>query len=145
MAQVKKGDRVKFNYSLTLKDGKVFESNMGQAPLEITVGKGKAIKGLENALIGMSPGQTKTVVVKPADGYGAKDPAFVWTVPAAELPRGDRARRRDRGRLRARRRLAGRGPDREDRRRPGDGRRQPPAGGAQPDLRDQAGLHRLSA
>jgi len=88
MAQVKKGDRVKFNYSLTLKDGKVFESNMGQAPLEITVGKGKAIKGLENALVGMSPGQTKTAVVKPVDGYGAKDPAFVWTVPAAELPAG---------------------------------------------------------
>ena len=88
MAQVKKGDRARFNYSLTLKDGKAYESNMGQAPLEITVGKGKAIKGLENALVGMSPGQTKTVVVKPADGYGAKDPAFVWTVPAAELPAG---------------------------------------------------------
>jgi FKBP-type peptidyl-prolyl cis-trans isomerase 2 len=88
MAQVKKGDRARFNYSLTLKDGKAYESNMGQAPLEITVGKGKAIKGMENALIGMSPGQTKTVVVKPADGYGAKDPAFVWTVPAAELPAG---------------------------------------------------------
>jgi peptidylprolyl isomerase len=88
MAQVKKGDRARFNYALTLKDGKAYESNMGQAPLEITVGKGKAIKGLENALIGMSPGQTKTVVVKPADGYGAKDPAFVWTVPAGELPAG---------------------------------------------------------
>ena len=143
MAQVKKGDRVKFNYALTLKDGKVFETNMGQAPLEITVGKGKAIKGLENALVGMSPGQTKTVVVKPADGYGAKDPAFVWTVPAGELPAG-RRRRRDRGRLCARRRLAGRGTDREGRRRPGDGRRQPPARGARPDLRDQAGRHRLA-
>ena len=88
MAQVKKGDRVKFNYTLTLKDGKVFETNMGQAPLELAVGKGKAIKGLENALIGMSPGLTKTVVVKPVDGYGAKDPAFVWTVPAGELPAG---------------------------------------------------------
>jgi len=88
MAQVKKGDRVKFNYTLTLKDGKVYESNVGQPPLEIAVGKGKAIKGLENALVGMSPGQTKTVVVKPVDGYGAKDPAFVWTVPVAELPAG---------------------------------------------------------
>ena len=88
MAQVKKGDRVKFNYALKLKDGKVYETNFGSAPLELTVGKGKAIKGLENALIGMSPGQTKTVIVKPVDGYGAKDPAFVWTVPAAELPAG---------------------------------------------------------
>jgi len=88
VAQVKKGDRVKFNYTLKLKDGKVFETNFGSAPLEITVGKGKAIKGLENALIGMSPGQTRTAVVKPAEGYGPKDPALVWTVPAAELPAG---------------------------------------------------------
>lgn len=88
MAQAKKGDRVKFNYALSLKDGKVVESNLGAAPLEITVGKGKAIKGLENGLIGMSPGQTKTVVVKPADGYGTKDAGLVWTVPAAELPAG---------------------------------------------------------
>ena len=91
MAQVKKGDRVKFNYSLTLKDGRVFESNMGQASLEITVGKGKAIKGLENGLVGMSPGQTKTVVVKPVEGYGQKDPALLWTLPAAELPAGTNA------------------------------------------------------
>jgi peptidylprolyl isomerase len=88
MAQVKKGDRVKLHYTLKLKDGKVVESNFGSAPLEITVGKGKAIKGLENGLIGMSPGQAKTVVVKPADGYGPKDPALLWTLPAAELPAG---------------------------------------------------------
>ncbi len=89
MAQVKKGDRVKFNYALKLKDGKVYETNFGSAPLEITVGKGKAIKGLESGLIGMSPGQTKTVVVKPAEGYGPKDPALVWTLPAAEVPAGN--------------------------------------------------------
>jgi len=88
MAQVRKGDRVKFNYALKLKDGSVFESNMGQAPLEITVGKGKAIKGLEQGLVGMSPGQTKTVVVKPAEGYGAKDPELLWTISEGDLPEG---------------------------------------------------------
>jgi putative phosphoesterase len=84
MAQVKKGDRVKFNYALKLKDGKVVESN-GSA-LEITVGKARRSR-VWSSLIG-EPGQTKTVVVKPADGYGPKDPAFVWTVPAAGLPAG---------------------------------------------------------
>jgi peptidylprolyl isomerase len=91
MAQVKKGDRVKLHYALKLKDGNVVESNFGGAPLELTVGKGKAIKGLENGLIGMAPGGTKTIVVKPADGYGPKDPALVWTVPEAELPAGTAA------------------------------------------------------
>jgi FKBP-type peptidyl-prolyl cis-trans isomerase 2 len=39
----------------------------------------------------MSPGQTKTVVVKPVEGYGQKDPALLWTLPAAELPAGTSA------------------------------------------------------
>jgi peptidylprolyl isomerase len=88
MAAVKKGDRVKIHYKGTLKDGTVFESNFGGAPLEFSVGKGKVIKGFETAVLGMSPGETKTVTIKPADGYGQKDPALQWTVPAAELPAG---------------------------------------------------------
>ncbi len=91
MAAVKKGDRVKLHYTLTLKDGRVVESNVGGAPLELVVGKGKAIRGLENGLLGMSPGQTKTVVVKPVDGYGQKDQQLLWTVPAGELPAGTAA------------------------------------------------------
>ena len=62
-AQVKKGDRVKIHFKRTDKEGKVVESNVGQAPLEFSVGKGKVIKGFENAVLGMSPGQTKTVTV----------------------------------------------------------------------------------
>jgi len=85
---VKKGDKVKLHYTLRLKDGRVVESNVGGAPLELVVGKGKAIRGLENALLGMSAGQTKTVVVKPAEGYGPKDPALLQVVPVGELPGG---------------------------------------------------------
>lgn len=88
MAGAKKGDKVKLQYTLTLKDGRVVESNVGGAPLELVVGKGKAIRGLENALVGMSPGQTRTVVVRPVDGYGAKDQSLLWIVAASELPAG---------------------------------------------------------
>ena len=88
MAQVKKGDRVGIHYTGKLKDGSVFESNMGGSPLEFTVGKGKVIKGFENAVLGMTPGQTKTVVIKPSEGYGPKDPALVITTKADELPAG---------------------------------------------------------
>lgn len=88
MAGVRKGDKVKLHYTLTLKDGRVVESNVGGAPLELVVGKGRAIRGLENGLLGMSPGQTKTVVVKPVDGYGQRDQALRWSVPLGELPAG---------------------------------------------------------
>jgi peptidylprolyl isomerase len=54
----------------------------------IAVGKGKVIKGFENAVLGMKTGETKTVTIKPAEGYGPKDAALVWTLAVAELPAG---------------------------------------------------------
>ena len=88
MAQVKKGSRVKVIYTGKLNDGTVFETNIGKPPLEFTVGKGKVIKGFENAVMGMTLGQVKTVTFKPAEAYGQKDPALVWTLAATELPAG---------------------------------------------------------
>ena len=88
MSQVKKGSRVKILYTGKLKDGSVFETNVGEAPLEFTVGKGKVIKGFENAVMGMQMGETKTVTIKPADAYGARDQSLLWVVAAAELPAG---------------------------------------------------------
>ncbi len=88
MSQVKKGSRVKIFYTGRLKDGKVFETNVGGTPLEFTVGKGKVIKGFETGVMGMKTGETRTVTIKPADGYGQKDPTLVWTVPVAEMPAG---------------------------------------------------------
>jgi len=88
MSQVKKGSWVKIIYTGKLKDGTVFETNIGSAPLDFKVGKGKVIKGFENAVLGMKAGETKTVTIKPADGYGAKDQDLIWIVASAELPAG---------------------------------------------------------
>lgn len=88
MAEVKKGNRVKVYYTGRLNDGTVFETNIGQSPLEFTVGKGKVIKGFEKAVLGMGVGQTKTVTMKPGDAYGPKDPALIWTVTADEFSPG---------------------------------------------------------
>lgn len=92
MAHVKKGSKVKVYYTCTLKDGTIYESNIGKAPLEFVVGKGKVIKGFDTALVGMDLGQTKTVVFKPAEAYGQKDQGLMWTVPVAELPAGVEAK-----------------------------------------------------
>lgn len=88
MAHVKKGSKVKVYYTCKLKDGTVFESNIGKTPLEFVVGKGKVIKGFDSAVLGMDLGQTKTAVFKPSEAYGLKDRALLWTVPVAELPPG---------------------------------------------------------
>lgn len=88
MAHVKKGSKVKVYYTGKLKDGTVFESNVGKTPLEFVVGKGKVIKGFDTALVGMDLGQTKTVVFKPSEAYGLKDRDLIWTLPVEELPAG---------------------------------------------------------
>jgi len=88
MSQVKKGSWVRIFYTGKLKDGKVFETNIGSEPLEFKVGKGKVIKGFENAVMGMKAGETRTVTIKPADAYGAKDQDLIWAVTSAELPAG---------------------------------------------------------
>ncbi len=88
MAHVKKGSKVKVYYTCKLKDGTVFESNVGKTPLEFVVGKGKVIKGFDTALVGMDLGQTKTVVFKPSEAYGLKDRDLIWTLPVEELPAG---------------------------------------------------------
>ena len=88
MSQVKKGCWVKIFYTGKLKDGKVFETNIGSDPLEFKVGKGKVIKGFENAVMGMKAGEIKTVTIKPADGYGVKDQDLIWIVTSAEVPAG---------------------------------------------------------
>jgi len=88
MSQVKKGSWVKIFYTGKLKDGRVFETNIGSEALEFKVGKGKVIKGFENAVMGMKAGETRTVTIKPADGYGAKDQTLIWVAASAELPAG---------------------------------------------------------
>jgi FKBP-type peptidyl-prolyl cis-trans isomerase 2 len=88
MSQVKKGSWVKIFYTGKFKDGQVFETNIGSDPLEFKVGKGKVIKGFENAVMGMKSGETKTVAIKAADAYGAKDQDLIWIVTSAELPPG---------------------------------------------------------
>jgi len=88
MAQVKKSSKVKVFYTGKLKDGTVFESNLGQQPLEFVVGKGKVIKGFEKAVLDMNLGQSKTVTMKPADAYGPRDPELMVTIAKDALPPG---------------------------------------------------------
>ncbi|KQC05280.1 MAG: hypothetical protein APR55_05875 [Methanolinea sp. SDB] len=64
------GDSVHVTYTMKLEDGTVFESNVNGTPLAVEIGSGKLIPGFDEALVGMSPGQTKTVTIPPEKAYG---------------------------------------------------------------------------
>jgi len=70
MAQAKRGDTVKIHYTGRLEDATTFETSAEHAPLQFTLGEGKMIPGFERAVIGMSPGESKTAKVPADEAYG---------------------------------------------------------------------------
>lgn len=83
----KKGDTVKVHYQGRLKDGTVFDdSNTRNEPLVFTLGDSSLIPGFENAVMGMTPGEKKTIEVPPHEGYGPHHPELVITVDRSEFP-----------------------------------------------------------
>jgi len=63
----------------------VVDTNKGGQPLEFIMGKGQVIPGLENALVGMSEGESGDIMVKAADAYGDVNPEAVQTLPKEQF------------------------------------------------------------
>lgn len=85
--KVKKGDKVKVEYTGTLDDGTVFDSSEKHgAPLEFEIGAGQVIPGFENALVGMKQGEEKEINLEPAQAYGDPNPQLVKQIPKAQIP-----------------------------------------------------------
>jgi FKBP-type peptidyl-prolyl cis-trans isomerase 2 len=86
MVKAKKGDTVVVHYTGRLEDGTQFDTSIGQDPLRLEIGGGRFLPGFEHALAGMNPGESKTVSIPPADGYGERRDDMVVTVARDELP-----------------------------------------------------------
>ncbi len=86
MAEVRKGDNVKVHYKGTLADGTVFDSSEGREPLEFVVGSGQVIQGFDEALVGMSTGESKVVDIPVDKAYGQRRDEMVMVVPMDQVP-----------------------------------------------------------
>jgi FKBP-type peptidyl-prolyl cis-trans isomerase 2 len=80
------GSKVQLEYTLTVDDGEVRDSNKGGEPLTFIHGQRQIIRGLEKALEGMRAGEEKKVTVNAADAYGEVNPAAVAEVPKERIP-----------------------------------------------------------
>ena len=79
-------DTITINYTITLEDGTVYYTTIGQEPLQETLGQGKFIPGFEEAVLGMRVGESKTVTIPPEKAYGQYRPDLVGTVDRSWLP-----------------------------------------------------------
>lgn len=71
-AEAKKGDKVKVHYTGTLMSGKQFDSSVGKAPFEFTLGEGQVIKGWDEGVPGMKVGGKRKLTIPWQLAYGEK-------------------------------------------------------------------------
>jgi FKBP-type peptidyl-prolyl cis-trans isomerase SlyD len=79
------GQVVSMDYTLKV-EGDTVDDSKEHGPIEFLQGKGSIIPGLERALYGMSVGDSKDVVVSPADGYGLTDDQAFMDVSRDQFP-----------------------------------------------------------
>ena len=86
MSQAKSGDKVRIHYTGKLDDGTQFDSSEGREPLEFELGGGQIIAGFEQAVEGMSVGESKSVRLEPEEAYGPHHEQLVQQVSRDALP-----------------------------------------------------------
>jgi FKBP-type peptidyl-prolyl cis-trans isomerase SlyD len=83
---VQDGVVVSIEYTLHV-DGELLDTSEGQGPLQFLAGHGNIIPGLESEMRGMKIGESKDIVVQPANGYGEFDDEAFMNVPREQFPK----------------------------------------------------------
>jgi len=95
---VKVGDLASANYIVKLEDGTVYDTtyeamakekgiynpDRPYGPANFTVSTGMMIEGLEEGVVGMKEGETKTLVIPPKTAYGPVNESLVERMPIEE-------------------------------------------------------------
>jgi peptidylprolyl isomerase len=88
MAQAKTGDTVKVHYTGKLKDGEVFDTSADREPLEFKIGENRLIPDFEQAVVGMAPGESKSIEIASENAYGPHHEEMVMVVERKDIPEG---------------------------------------------------------
>ena len=81
------GKKCTVHYRGTYNDGTQFDSSYDRgAPLEFICGAGMMIRGFDQAVADMEPGQIVDVHLMPEEAYGMPNPMMVMVIPFTELP-----------------------------------------------------------
>ena len=86
---IKQGDKISVEYEGRFDSGEVFDSSRHgdhSHPIEFTVGEHYVIKGFEDAVIGMSVGEEKEIILEPEDAYGERNEELVRDFDRKEIP-----------------------------------------------------------
>ncbi len=85
-AMIEEGSRVSIEYTLTLDDGSVADSNVGGEALTYEQGTGQILPALERELLGLTTDDVRKVSLAATDGYGEVDPEAFQNVDPGLVP-----------------------------------------------------------
>lgn len=86
MNEASAGQTVRIHYSAKLESGTVLDTSAQRDPMKFELGSGQVILGLDNAVQGMTVGESKTVTIQADEAYGQHNEQLVVSVPQSELP-----------------------------------------------------------
>ena len=87
MSKVEKGNKVSVHYRGTLNDGEQFDSSYDRGqPIEFTVDSGQMIPGINDAVVGMTVGEKKSITLAPSQAYGETNPEAVQEIGKDKFP-----------------------------------------------------------
>lgn len=87
MSEVKAGQTVSVHYIGTFEDGTEFDSSVSRGqPITFQVGAGQMIAGFDQAVAGMTNGETKDVTLTPEMAYGASREDLVQNISTKLFP-----------------------------------------------------------
>ena len=87
MAQAKTGDTVKVHYTGKLDDGTIFDTSADREPLQFTIGERQLIPDFEQAVVGMNPGESKTIQIPSDNAYGPHHEEMTMVIDRSEFPK----------------------------------------------------------
>ena len=75
MLKAQKGNQVKVHYRGVLTDGTEFDNSYNRGtPIDFQIGAGQMIGGFNDAVVGMTVGDKKTIKLAPDEAYGEINP-----------------------------------------------------------------------
>ena len=80
------GDTVKIHFTCKLADGAIIESSIGREPLEFVIGASQVNWSLEYSVVGMIPGESKSIEVPAAKAFGPYIKELVYAIKRESLP-----------------------------------------------------------
>jgi FKBP-type peptidyl-prolyl cis-trans isomerase SlpA len=79
------GTKITLHFSLQLDNGEMVDTNFERDPATFTVGDGNLLPGFEKALFGMLEGEHKTLLIKPEDGFGQRNPNNIQDIARTQF------------------------------------------------------------